>query len=204
MEEKLRKAGENIETQIALLESLEGYAKLTERQQNIIRGSFVLQQMIETGTETGPVTRAFMNNMYCHSSISALENKEAETLEAMRAIPPDYYFSQSGYGEAEDFSALQRAVESTGFPCVILFASTDPTRIDVVKESPVHSLMHSCLALGRDKSGNIIVWEKMSLGGRYGLLPLREVHNAYLKLTAPDPNERKLGFLFGVRPLKSA
>lgn len=204
MSEAYEKAGRELEAQCRLLESLQGYDELTKRQQNIVRGSLVVQKMLETGTETGPVTRAFKENMYCHTTIAALENPEAMTLEDMRVIPPDYYEATSGYEYLEDYKKVEAFVESAGFPCVVLLAAEDPTKLDPTIEPPMHVMRHSCVALGRDASGEIIIWEKQNISRPYRLIPLRQVYDEYKLHNKPDPNiEGRPRLMWGTRPLKT-
>jgi hypothetical protein len=63
-------------------------------------------------------------------------------------------------------------VESIPYPCVLHLA-TDP------KDTEDRNYLHSCLVLGPDETGDIIVWEKEGYEYPYQLTSLSHLYACY-------------------------
>lgn len=53
-------------------------------------------------------------------------------------------------------------------------------------------IWHSCLILGHDNNGKIVVWEKRGVSGPYNITSLEEVYNRYKKYDGVHWGIRKL------------
>lgn len=175
-----------LEREYALLEKLPGYHKLTERQQNIIRGSLLVQKwgdiaptVPESEVGTYQSARKYTDMFFCCAAVAALERGADLAFDQMLAVPSEFYKAE--YEQVPDFAALDRKVADSGFPCVVLVGNGNPMTAELIEGEPRDLVHHACVALGRNANGDIIVWEKE--GGEakfpFQLPTLRSVYEAY-------------------------
>lgn len=196
------RSAKDLERDYALLESLEGYQKLTEEQKNIVRGTLLVQKWSDLPPMEAEYlgidrekAREHILPKYCHLAVAALETKGlAERVGGNK-------FFDGDYRPLETLDQVEKLVTDAGFPCVIHVGSKDPMTIDPNYEAAWAGVQHTCLALGRDKQGNIIVWEKDG-SGPYSLTPLKVVYALHQNTTHREDEPAPKTF-WAARPLRS-
>jgi hypothetical protein len=121
-------------------------------------------------------------NWYCHASVYAIESQAKLSIAPYTV--PRAFFSNSKY-QINIYDQIKDAVKASGYPSVvhIMFA-------DLGSKYGEYNTNHSCLALGEDKDGNIIIWEKNGFQYPFNIKALNEVYEYY-----------KMFRIWGVRPL---
>ncbi|MFA7194037.1 MAG: hypothetical protein WC087_03925 [Candidatus Paceibacterota bacterium] len=183
METLDREIDERKET-IELLESLDGYAKLSEKQKQIIRTFLYLEDRSnrEDANVDYQKSLAHKDAWYCHAAVVSVELErvvdelaiypenihraiENETKFDSHFMKADYIDSDKTQQEVEDF------IEEVGFPCTVVFSWFDGLEFDM--------LAHSCIALGKDETGRLIVWEKKNAREACRVINFGEVYDFY-------------------------
>lgn len=208
---------EQLSREFKLLESLEGFSKLSERQQRLIRLSLYVQQRavrFKEGTRMSPNTKRFLGveieevkrlheedsklisnrlsreqvaNWYCHLSAYVLETENID-VSGLKLIPDDFFDAE--YFDVSQYDEVESRVLDVGFPCVVHIGNPDIDYYANVEDR----MVHTCVALGKDDQGQIIVWEKMNYGLPYRTTTLSDVFNSYTKL-------KTVRYKWGIRPL---
>ena len=174
-----------------LLESTEGFPRLTAKQQQIIRTSLLLQARAERDMhpnhkndpwyydwlDRSPFRRPkfkqslkHIEGWYCHAAIASLE---IESLSGDR--PPQILdkFFEAEYLKLESEYELERALRFFGFPAVV---HVNSEQNNTAGES---TQVHSFLALGYGPEQSIMVWEKNGFSFPYRVVNLEVVYEEY-------------------------
>ncbi len=146
---------EKLNEDIALFESMEGWKKLSRRQQRMIIASIYIQSRAERTIEmTNAQNKSTEHVMqwYCHAAVWNLE-KEQSLLDdgpPLDSIEEEFFAGE--YETPESLQAITQAIRKVGFPAVV----------HIAQELPPLTLLqrHTFLALGVQADGDIIVWEK--------------------------------------------
>lgn len=210
-----------------LLESLDGFLKLTPKQQRLIKLSLYVQnravradQGVQISTEMkkyfgiemdeviaekelytahklsgGPdpdlisnkSSRDHVANWYCHLAAYVLEAGDLNLADS-DIIPDDFF--ETDYSCVNDYHEIEEMITVHGFPCLIHIGNPDADYF----EKAVDRIAHTCLALGKDSNGQVIIWEKVNEGLPYRLITLKDVYDFY--------SENNFNYKWGVRSLK--
>ncbi len=182
---------EKYQHDLMLLESTEGFPRLTAKQQQIIRTSLLLQARAERDmhpehkndpwyydwfkakAEFKPGYQECFHHIqewYCHAAIASLENG---SLQGARPQPHPKEFFDAEYFEFKCEYDLERMINYFGFPTVV-HINSKPANF-VGEESQYHSFL--ALGYGPDKS--ILVWEKNGFSFPYRVVNLEVVYEEY-------------------------
>lgn len=188
-----------------VLAGLEGYQKMTPKQQQMLRVSLyttdranrpattelrerrnILDPIIvkSSGTEEYKKSQKHMSRWYCSAAVKALEEEEPLP-EKPKLIGASYFKAE--YTHPETLAALEEQIEQCGYPCVVHIRDTQ-------RPGFFSPRLHSFVALGKE-NGQTMIWEKENVGRSYNLRPLSEVH-AFYKQYAKEP------LYWGMRPLR--
>ncbi len=174
------------------LESLEGFPKLSGQQQRMIRASLYIQDRADRDhTYNGeyPTASRHIKDEFCHSAAFSLENEIPLGRETDEAFGQGY-FSKEARDRATLLAGVKflmfptvpevnELVEQTGFPALVVVGEVQ--QYDAAKRTSISEHTHTCVALGKDSEGTIIVWEKRGYHLPYHLCPLNEVYARYAK-----------------------
>jgi hypothetical protein len=180
------------------LESLEGYKKLSPKQQQMMRLSLYIQDRSERPFARNKARRLYGETFpgnyskshqhiwtwYCHPAVFYLENElpldyapegtasdggaPAIAIEKT-SYPPDFF---DGFIEVPR-NRIEDQVRETGFPAVIAVWMRDA-------KTGGNNLYHSFVALGIRDDGQILAWEKEGALQPYGLVPLDRIKMNYM------------------------
>jgi len=134
-----------------------------------------LERMHKFGSPD-PSTRKYVEsqntiaNGYCHSSILNLELEKGWDTAPLK-IPEGFFKAE--YFTVSTYKELKNAVIEEKMPVVL--------HINDYADSFNEGMgtIHSCLILGKDKEGNLLVWEKEGDGLPYKISRLESVYEAY-------------------------
>lgn len=181
---------EKLRRDFALLQSTEGYSKLTPRQQEIIRVSLLLQARADRTLEVSkpkswplrlfcqdsevffqnPECQDHIESWYCHAAIASLESGQLSG--DFPPKHPDSFFN-AAYFEIHNIQEIKKAILFFGFPSVV-HINSEPENL-----TGEDSQYHSFLALGYDQAKNIVVWEKEGFCYPYRITTLKQVYGEY-------------------------
>jgi hypothetical protein len=187
--------------QFKLLEQLDGFKKLSSKQQQLIRLSLYVQQRAVRGTDAGSADNLgvsdetgdiFVNfpketdesnfpienqyrisqqqiyDWYCHAAVTGLE-KEVMDKKVFYETDVPKLLNKNGYeirSEADITDFIEVALESVEMPAVLhVLADGVP--------------YHSAILLGKDDTGEYILWEKKGFSIPYQLTTLKDVYSTY-------------------------
>jgi hypothetical protein len=153
MKESLSKERDDFWQEINILQNTEGFPCLTPKQQKIIICSLYLQDRSERDIHNYVVSNHFLYENFCHKAIQALENNNSLLQE--EDLPADFF--QADYYPIWNKSQAVQHIESLSFPTVVHIQRRLQT---FIFEQPQHTF----LALGHNKEGEIVIWEKEGLG----------------------------------------
>lgn len=181
---------ERIKRDLAILEATEGFARLTPRQQQIIRTSLFLQARAERDMHPNhkndpwyydwfkrsshvpeyQESLSHVKHWYCHAAIASLESGQLSG-----DIPPEHpdSFFNAAYFVIHDIQELKQAISFFDFPTVVHVNSDSDNLIGEVSQ------YHSFLVLGYDQEKNIVVWEKEGFSYPYRITTLKQVYVEY-------------------------
>lgn len=158
------------------LEETEGFANLTPQQQTMVKSSL-------TEYFNNP---KHISNQNCHTAIEALEKERFEVDNPDYTIEdgknPDFFrTTYKNLNEHSDnrIGFLKETVEKFGFPCVVHVSNMDWVNPDTIASIPDHSF----LALGHNKNGDILCWDKKGRGSRYRILKIDDEYKDHEKYT---------------------
>jgi|GEM_PF-2812859 len=168
-----------------MLESLEGFCKLSPKQKQVIKMSLYLEDRISRSEprkyKTSHTSRA---DAFCHGAVFLLENgmTTEQSIEEMDAqgmsnseitTTIETSFAQGNYidNEIPDRKEVSNFIEKTGFPCVVIISFRNKPDEKI--------LLHSCVALGKNKDGEIMIWEKVGRNSAYRLIRLKDLFQDY-------------------------
>jgi hypothetical protein len=189
------------------LNKLSGFLRLSPKQKQYILVSFYIQQRAERGTDTKSASRigdmpdrfdrfspgskymkcfdqalweekgsdkyqasqlAIMNTN-CHQALEKLEE-----ISSKESSPETNWIDMGPIGSYLDLEEQVKLMEETStFPLAIQAWDTEKEGL----KYPI--LSHSTLLLGRDESGELIVWEKSAFNMPFQLNSLRKLCSAY-------------------------
>lgn len=168
-----------------ILSQTEGFSHLTERQQLLLKQSLYIQGRSERELEGQyKLSKEHIRNWNCFGSIVNLEQEAG--LDLIRPETPEGFFI-ADYQKVENLEELKKLLKDKGFPLVLHISDTP-------KGGSAH-MYHSCLILGHDDGGKIVIWEKNGMGGSYQITTLEKVYKKY---------ENYGGIYWGVRKLHVA
>ncbi len=195
------------------IENLDGYNKLSDYQQRLIKASLYIQERAERGTDypskfaivspqeyaetevtrihtedhleymhkfnSGPdpkdrkyrLSQNAIANWYCHAAIAGLEYEKG--LSITPAEVPENFF-KTDYHLVASIQNVEKIIENTGFPCVIHIMHHEP-----VNYNESYNAFHSCLALGLNEEGKVMIWEKKGNQLPFRVVTLDEVYTKY-------------------------
>lgn len=164
------------------LEKLEGFQRLSEKQQRMIRASLFIQDRAERPQpQTGDydTSKEHAEKSYCHAAVQCLEKEiVALNLEEISNIR-DEINTQQGMAvvHSATFEQVQELIEKTGFPAVVLIGFP----INLERDNTFH--LHEFVALGQNAKGEIIAWEKENGGidRPYRLISLEKIYKQHVR-----------------------
>ncbi|MBD3245247.1 MAG: hypothetical protein GF335_04620 [Candidatus Moranbacteria bacterium] len=163
---------------IADLEATEGFHRLSNRQQKMIKLSLYMQERFERL----PYLDNSFYACYCHKAVDAIET---EKIEEGDVFPEDFY--EASYKKISSLDDAENHILSIEFPVVVHIArGPGPVEGSINKGRD-----HSFIVFGKNSSGDIIVWEKEGTRYPFRVTTLKEVYKDY---TA--------NYFWGVRELK--
>lgn len=176
MEQEARK--EKFET----LERLEGFQRLSEKQQRMIRASLYIQDRAERPEpQVGDYrdSKEHAEKSYCHAAVQCLEKEiVALNLEETSDIQDEIDTVQGmAVAHSATFEQTQKLIEKTGFPAIVLIGFP----INLEKDNVYH--LHEFVALGKNAKGEIIAWEKENGGidRPYRLVSLEKIYEQHVR-----------------------
>lgn len=162
-----------------LLESLEGFKRLSVWQRRIIKASLFITdrynriESIRRYVKYKP-SREHMESFFCHAAAYFLEHGEVVLYRDKE--------TESKFIEAEylpvinpDIDQVKNYISQIGLPCVVVISSFRDK-----KKNPYRS-MHTFIALGLDDKENVITWDKEGYGYPYRIITLEEIYEFYKK-----------------------
>lgn len=183
MERRQEAAASRLEADNALLETLPGYQNASELQQNKMRGTLVVQELANLPADDDNLAaREEIRRMYCYAAVGALENGGVIWGDGMPFMNPEF-FKGAVYARTSDLGELETMIENIGYPCVVFVGEKDPRELASGEADVQHYMHHAALALGRDNSGDMRLWEKTGGGVMhpYHLGKLREMFEHFSK-----------------------
>jgi len=154
---------------IAIIESTEGFKLLSRVQQRMIALSLYIQDRSQRGIigYTGQLSfhdvyRASSQHIakaYCHGAVRNLEEGLPIRDDYTQVYFPAGFFDTKYFPISGKEEAV-RLIESQGFPCLVFVNS-------LASNGGIEYQIHSFLALGHDKSGEVVIWEKWGYGKSY-------------------------------------
>lgn len=160
------------------LEQTEGYAKLTPRQQQMIRVSLLVTERDDR--RGNPESRKHIADHNCHGSIVGLERENFFNAEA-EGLPEGFFnakYSEINVPTGKEIAEnLKGRIIEVGFPCVV-HVSDNPKALTpgyVIGSHEKARPAHSFLVLGEDRRGNTLIWDKEGFSRPYRIMTLRQV-----------------------------
>lgn len=185
----------HIDRDLVRLQETSGFSKLTSRQQKIIKQSLYVQQrekreepIFDHLRQEQKYSLSHQNifNWYCHGTINNLEQERG--LDTIPPVLPDDFF-KTKFHRLQNQTELIDLLKKQGFPCVVHISLSDKGLND-------SSQSHTFLALGPDRSGEIIIWDKQGYNCPYRVITLSE-------LTETEYPCHYKSLYWGIRDLKS-
>ena len=171
------------------LSQTEGFAKLTKRQQKIIRSSLLITRRWQNPENLESKRHIDIHN--CHGAIASLEEEhffKERTDELSDGFFKAKYFNISGEKGGEIAEQLLAKILPTGYPAVVhtkisinFKGNSDIPDYDPSSEGRLKP-DHSFLVLGPNKKGKVMVWDKEGFFDQYRAISLEDVcdqHRAY-------------------------
>lgn len=175
----ISKEQENIQKDMEMAMTTEGFSRLTEKQQHIIKLSLYMQaragreiERWKLGNDRTYISSYdYVSERNCHSAIFSLEKENMRELS--EDAKADTNFFKAEYNTVATIDELKRRIEEFGFPCVL--------HIGRSSSDDAQAKEHSSLVLGHDNAGNIVLWEKESYEAihPYQITHLNNIYDTY-------------------------
>lgn len=105
-------------------------------------------------------------------------------------IPADFFSGSFFNVLSLPVEEIMEQIKSDSYPIILHIAQEKPTGNHDVD---VFNMPHSCVVLGPDHSGEVLVWEKAGNGLPFHILTLREVIALYKQFTRMWVGVREFG-----------
>lgn len=155
---------------LELLNTLEGFQKLSPKQQQIIRVSLYLEDRTHRteGRKKCLKSLEVKRRWNCHLSALLLKYPDNKKILKDGELPEEIIeeINKTEYIESENPKKenIIRKINETGLPCIVVISKKE---FDYGTRQNRFSPVHSCVALGKDDSGNIILWQKLGFNGPF-------------------------------------
>jgi hypothetical protein len=181
-----------------ILKQLEGYKKLSAKQQQMMRLSLYLED--RRARPNPPSPHNYLDSFaarkwwMCFVAISDLEREKAEPHVELKVpeLPKPLLneWARAEYIEHENptIEEVEALINTQEFPCVVV----ESMPRDGMEKFPSHGI----LVLGRDKKGELITWEKRMWEGSFSIGSFKETFETWDLLN----NDGVL--YWGVRPFE--
>lgn len=180
MKETLSHERDHYWHEVGILQKTEGFPLLTEDQQKMIVLSLYVQDRSERyshsiweitksqsdqPTEPYQISKDHIRRWFCHAAVQTLESGIPMNEDPMENYPLEFFDGK--YVPIENKNQAKKLIESFGFPAVV--------NINVFDHNEGRRpALHTFLALGHSKHGEIVVWEKEGYGLPYRITNLDE------------------------------